>query len=98
MPGSSAGVALQDPSPASAPADPGGDYGALQYPSMPIHHTQPAHLAALGLLFGIGPPTIGQARVLELGCAAGGNIIPLAARFPQARFTGIDLCQRHVED
>ena len=39
-----------------------------------------------------------RARVLELGCASGGNIIPLAARFPNARFLGIDLAQRHIAD
>src|SRR5262249_945275 len=32
------------------------------------------------------------------GCASGGNIIPLAVRFPGARFIGIDLSSRHVAD
>jgi methyltransferase-like protein len=36
--------------------------------------------------------------MLELGCAAGGNIIPLALRFPGARFRGVDLTERHVRD
>ncbi|WP_153076763.1 methyltransferase regulatory domain-containing protein [Paraburkholderia bonniea] len=35
------------------------------------------------------PPA--NARVLELGCAAGGNIIPFAARHPGATVVGIDL-------
>jgi methyltransferase-like protein len=74
------------------------DYDLLPYPSMPIVHTQPAHLAALGALFGLAPPAADRARVLEFGCAAGGNIIPLAARFPAASFLGIDLSQRHVAD
>ena len=74
------------------------DYDLLPYPSMPIAYTQPAHLAALGTLFGLAPPAAEHARVLELGCAAGGNIIPLAARFPEASFLGIDLSQRHIAD
>lgn len=74
------------------------DYDRLPYPSMPFADTQPARLAAIATLFGIIPPEIGCARVLELGCAAGGNIIPLAARFPQASFTGFDLSRRHVDD
>src|ERR1700712_2338751 len=74
------------------------DYDLLPYPSMPLAYTQPAHLAALATLFGLAPPNAEQARVLELGCAAGGNIIPLAARFPQASFLGIDLSQRHIAD
>ncbi len=64
-------------------AEAANDYDLLPYPSMPITHTQPAHLAALARLFGAEAPSVERARVLELGCAAGGNIIPLAARFPQ---------------
>lgn len=75
---------------------PGGFYEAVPYASMPFGQSQPAHLAAMAALFGCRPPAIATARVLELGCASGGNIIPLAARFPQARFTGIDLSLRHV--
>jgi SAM-dependent methyltransferase/methyltransferase-like protein len=74
------------------------DYDALPYPSMPFAYTQPARLAALTELFALKAPDAAEARVLELGCASGGNIIPLAARFPRARFLGIDLSQRHIED
>ena len=35
--------------------------------------------------------------MLELGCAVGGNLIPHAARFPEARFVGVDLSQRQIE-
>src|SRR5258705_7596626 len=77
-------------------AQPGGDYNLLPYLSLPIAYTQPAHLAALAALFALDAPAAERARVLELGCASGGNIIPLAARFPHARFLGIDLAQRHI--
>ncbi|HWN50167.1 MAG TPA: class I SAM-dependent methyltransferase [Xanthobacteraceae bacterium] len=77
---------------------PGGDYNLLPYPSMPFAYTQPAHLAALTALFGLEAPAADSARVLELGCASGGNIIPLAARFPNASFLGIDLSQRQIDD
>jgi SAM-dependent methyltransferase len=79
-------------------ADTHADYDLLPYPSMPIAYTQPAHLAALGILFGMAPQAAERARVLEFGCAAGGNIIPLAVRFPAASFLGIDLSQRHIAD
>jgi SAM-dependent methyltransferase/methyltransferase-like protein len=85
--------------PAAAPgAAPGGDYNALPYTSMPYAYTQPAHLAAIVALFGLEAPAPDGARVLELGSASGGNIIPLAARFPNASFLGIDLAQRHVDE
>ncbi len=47
-------------------------------------------------LFGLQPTLPASARVLELGCSAGGNLIPLAARYPRASFLGIDLSERQV--
>jgi hypothetical protein len=79
------------PSSVDIDTDAGNDYDLLPYPSMPITYTQPAHLAALATLFGLAAPAVDRARVLEFGCASGGNIIPLAARFPHASFSGIDL-------
>src|SRR5690242_11705595 len=84
--------------PARLAAARGGDFDQLPYPSMPFAYTQPAHLAALATLYGLQPPAADSARVLELGCASGGNIIPLAARFPKARFVGLDLSAQHVRD
>jgi methyltransferase-like protein/trans-aconitate methyltransferase len=94
-----AGMHTKDKSAAAQICEPpGGDYNLLPYPSMPFAYTQPAHLAALTALFGVEAPAADTARVLELGCASGGNIIPLAARFPEARFLGIDLSQRQIDD
>ena len=73
------------------------DYDLLPYISMPIVYSQPARLAALATLHGLAAPAAECARVLELGCASGGNIIPLAARYPRARFLGLDISQTHVE-
>ncbi len=74
------------------------DYDQLPYPSLAVSYSQPTQLAAMLRMFGLSAPDVTQARVLELGCASGGNIIPLAARFPHASFVGIDLSQRHVDD
>jgi len=81
--------------PADAPAS---DYDLLPYISLPIVFSQPARLAALAALHGIAAPDAERARVLELGCASGGNIIALAARHPQARFLGLDLSRAHVDE
>lgn len=73
-------------------------YDALPYRSKPMFRTHPARMAAVAWLYGLDPATVSRARVLELGCAAGDNLIPLAARFPQAQFLGIDLGRVMVED
>eukprot|EP00913_Durusdinium_trenchii_P028465 g26693.t1 len=41
---------------------------------------------------------VSTANVLELGCAAGGNLIPMAVSLPEASFYGIDLSKRQLED
>ena len=39
-----------------------------------------------------------RARVLELGCASGGNLIPMALSWPDSRFVGVDLSERQIHD
>ena len=90
-------VAGCDPS-TGAVASRASDYDLLPYPSLPFAYTQPAHMAAMATLFGLEAPPPDHARVLELGCASGGNIIPLAARFPACHFVGVDLSARQIRD
>ncbi|MGH6799848.1 MAG: methyltransferase regulatory domain-containing protein, partial [Methylocella sp.] len=52
---------------------------------------KPARLSAIAHLFGLSTQPAATARTLEIGCAAGGHIIPLAAAAPRARFFGIDV-------
>jgi len=66
------------------------DYDEFPYPSYCYPQSSPEHLAAIGTLFGMTPPSLATARVLEFGSGMGGNLLPLAARFPEARFLGID--------
>lgn len=71
-------------------------YDAVPYDSHPFPQTTPEHLEALAFLFGLDAPDPATARVLELGCAAGGNLIGFAARHPQAKVLGIDLSSVQV--
>ncbi|RZL92868.1 MAG: methyltransferase domain-containing protein [Variovorax sp.] len=66
-------------------------YDTVPYDSHPFPQSAVEHLEALAFLFGLGSPAPARARVLELGSAAGGNLIPFAARHPQARALGVDL-------
>ena len=35
-------------------------------------------LATIAILFGLAPPPVPHCRVLEIGCASGGNLLPMA--------------------
>ena len=71
-------------------------YDLLPYESKPFPQSQPARLAAIAQIFGLKPKALPRARVLELGCAAGGNIVPLAVQYPDAKFIGVDLSRKQV--
>ncbi len=73
-------------------------YDVLPYPSHPFEATHPDHLYSLGKLFGIDAVDPAGASILELGCASGGNVIPLADQFPKARVVGVDLSSKQIED
>ncbi|WMD22645.1 class I SAM-dependent methyltransferase [Achromobacter seleniivolatilans] len=66
-------------------------YDETPYTSYPFAHTAPAHLQSVARLYGLEVPAPSTARVLELGCAAGGNLLPFAISNPQAHVVGIDL-------
>ena len=72
-------------------------YDRLAFPGQPVTQTHPSRLAAVGLLFGMRPASIDRCRVLELGCAVGANLVPLAEAYPQSTFVGIDYSERQIE-
>lgn len=73
------------------------DYDAAPYDSHAYPQSAPGHLAAMAYLFGLDALEVSGARVLEIGCAAGGDLIPFAACHPRARVVGIDLSQVQID-
>nr|VFJ91059.1 MAG: regulatory domain of a methyltransferase-containing protein [Candidatus Kentron sp. LFY] len=65
-------------------------YDTVPYPSHCYPQSAPGTLNAIARIFGMKPADITTARVLEIGCASGGNLLPLAARYPRATFLGVD--------
>ncbi|WP_287517905.1 class I SAM-dependent methyltransferase [Veillonella sp.] len=72
-------------------------YEDVVYISQPFGATSLNTLAARALLFGLNPVSLKKARVLELGCSFGGNIISQALYYPEASFTGIDLSSSQIK-
>lgn len=71
-------------------------YDAQPYDSNAFYYSSPAHLRAAAYLYGIDTPPVANARVLELGCAAGGNLLPFACMYPNATAVGVDLSEVQV--
>ncbi|MGB9129655.1 MAG: class I SAM-dependent methyltransferase, partial [Thiobacillus sp.] len=72
-------------------------YDELPYDSLPLPETQPDFLAAVAKLHGFDAPDPSHARILELGCAQGGNLIPLAWRWPGSDCVGVELSRAQAE-
>jgi methyltransferase-like protein/2-polyprenyl-3-methyl-5-hydroxy-6-metoxy-1,4-benzoquinol methylase len=77
--------------------DDANSYDEIPYPSYPFSLTHPDHLYSIGRVFGVDTPPPETCRVLEIGSASGGNIIPMALQLPGASFLGIDLSARQIE-
>ncbi|TMQ34738.1 MAG: methyltransferase [Planctomycetota bacterium] len=73
-------------------------YDELPYTHHPFFSTHPDCLATVATLHGMTPAPLASCRVLELGCASGGNLIPMAASLPDSSFVGIDLSPRQIAD
>lgn len=82
------------------PADAGpiNAYDAFPYSVCAFPQTRPDRLAATAMLLGMNPAPPDCCRVLELGCASGGNLIPLALAHPDSQFVGIDLSARQIDE
>lgn len=52
--------------------------------------TSPVRMEATGRLLGLAAAGANAARVLEVGCGDGGNVIPMALALPGSAFLGID--------
>lgn len=67
-------------------------YVSFQFPD-----THPDRLCTLGQLMGLAPKDPASARVLEVACGDGGNLVPMADGLPRGRFVGFDLSGDRIE-
>ncbi|HEY1036237.1 MAG TPA: class I SAM-dependent methyltransferase [Pseudoxanthomonas sp.] len=66
-------------------------YDDLPYSSYAYQYSAPEQLAVVASLFGLPAGKVTTARILELGCGSGGNLIPIALRHPRAEVVGVDI-------
>lgn len=72
-------------------------YQAQAYPSVVFPFSHPDRIAAIARLHDLESPDPRTARVLEIGCASGLNLLSIAACFLDAELLGIDLDQAAIQ-
>lgn len=72
-------------------------YDERPYASEAFSYSSPAHIQAAAHLYGVAAPPVHHARVLEIGCAAGGNLLPFALAYPDAEVVGVDLSPVQID-
>ncbi|MEL7449215.1 MAG: methyltransferase regulatory domain-containing protein [Pseudomonadota bacterium] len=73
-------------------------YDEIPYDSHAFPGTHPDQMALMARLFSVDTAPVSNCRVLELGCAAGGNLVPMAHSLPGSTFVGLDLSERQIAD
>ncbi len=73
------------------------EYDAVAYDAGEHFHAHPERIAVVAALRGLAPPPVTACRVLEIACAIGTNLFPMAEQMPASRFIGIDLSPRQIE-
>ena len=71
-------------------------YDAVPYGGGAIVATRPDYLAANARLRGLEAPDASRCRVLDVGCATGGNLMAMALAFPESEFVGVDLSPKQI--
>jgi SAM-dependent methyltransferase len=72
-------------------------YAEVRYPFLAHRHTDPDRLATIARLHGVVAPPVERCRLLEVGCAVGGNLASMAMLLPGAQLVGCDLSEQQIE-
>lgn len=73
-------------------------YQSHRYPAMSHPLADPAVTAVAARLGGLTTAPPRHARILEIGCASGHNLLPLARRWPDSEWVGMDLATKAIAD
>lgn len=73
-------------------------YEEIPYFSNAFKWCAPGYIRAAAHMYGITLPAVSTARILEIGCAAGGNCLPAAFLYPNANIVGIDISEAQIQE
>lgn len=72
-------------------------YDEVIYDSQPRYPAHPDSMATMATLLGLQPVSPAKCNYLEIGCANGGHLLPLAEALPDSQFVGIDQSEKQLE-
>ncbi len=72
-------------------------YDDHPYHSRAFSFAHPDRLHVIAKLFGLTPAAVQSARILEIGCASGGHLWPMAMHLPEAEVVGVDMSEVQIE-
>jgi SAM-dependent methyltransferase len=72
-------------------------YERVPYDSGIHPQTHPVNLTTMAWLHGLESASPARCRVLELGCADGGNLLAMAGAAPESTFVGLDFVPSQIE-
>jgi len=73
-------------------------YDRRPYTDHAYAESHPDRLATVARLSRWDPTAVDAARILELGCGRGGNLLPLASALPRATLVGVDRSRRQIDE
>ncbi|GAB2909354.1 O-linked N-acetylglucosamine transferase family protein [Paralcaligenes ginsengisoli] len=74
-----------------------GQSDCAPYTSNAFFYSSPGHLRAAAHLYGVETEPLEKARVLELGCGSGGNLLPFVLAYSGAQAVGVDLSPAQIQ-
>lgn len=72
-------------------------YNTIDYPAQSYRESSIERLEIFARLCGLKPAPSQSAKLLELGCGSGMNLIPMAFRLPDSQFVGIDFSELNIK-
>ncbi len=71
-------------------------YNQIPYETSYLAETDPQLLQARAFLFGLNAKDKNEAKILEIACGSGENLIELAKKYPQSKFLGFDEAEKPI--
>ncbi|NLF24330.1 MAG: methyltransferase domain-containing protein [Deltaproteobacteria bacterium] len=74
------------------------DYNQIHFASKPSPARHPSRFETIARLYGLEVKPFDTAKILELGCSTGDNLLPIACLYPDTKCVGIDAAANQIQE